>query len=115
MSCAACIYSVIPWILASLVCSLRDHLVRARVTLLLGLERDEHATGVERGIAAAGANTRSDRGDSGILQHGIDDRLLALGHRLKRYVLRGLGEADDQSGVLLGKEALGDDRQRDIR
>ena len=37
------------------------------------------------------------------------DGLLALGHRRKRDVLRGLGDADDLPGVLLREEALGND------
>ena len=66
-----------------------DHLVRARVALAFGLQRDEHAPGVGRVVAAAGANAGADRGDRWILQHGIDQRLLPLGHGLIRDVLRG--------------------------
>jgi len=87
----------------------QDDLVRAGVTLAFGFELDEHTAGVGRVVAAAGADAGADRGDRGILQHGVDQRLLPLGHGLIGNVLRGLGKAEDQSGVLLRKEAFGDD------
>ena len=45
----------------------------------------------------------------GILHDGIEQGLLALGHGLVGDILRRLGLGDDQSGILLGKEALGND------
>src|SRR6185312_3671253 len=85
-----------------------DHLVRSDVTLIPGFERDEDATVVDRGGAAAGADRRTDRCDRWILQHRVDHGLLTLGHGRIGDVLRGLGQAEYQPGVLLGKKALGD-------
>ena len=87
----------------------QDHLVRAGVALVFGLQRDEHAAGVGRVVAATCADAGPDRGDRRVLQHGVDQRLRPLGHRLIGNILRGLGKADDQSGVLLRKEAFGND------
>ncbi len=84
-----------------------DHLVRADVALVAGLERDEDAAVVDRGGAAASADCRTDRSDRRILPHRVDQGLLALGHGRIRDVLRGLGQAEDQPGVLLRKKALG--------
>ena len=86
-----------------------DHLVGADVALIMGLQRDEDAAIVDRGGAAAGADRRPDRSDRRILQHRVDHGLLALGHGRIGDVLRRLGQADDQSGILLRKEALGND------
>ena len=86
-----------------------DHLVGAGAALALRLEGDEHAAVVQRRGGAAGADLRADRRHGRILQHGADDRLHALGHRREGDVLRGLGDAQDHSRVLLRKEALGND------
>ena len=40
---------------------------------------------------------------------GIEQGLLALGHRGIGNILRGFGQADDQPGILLRKEAFGND------
>ena len=82
-------------------------MVRARVTLAFGLQRDEHTAGIGRVVAAASADAGTNRGDCGILEHGIDQCLLPLGHGLVGDVLCSLGKAEDQSRVLLGKETLG--------
>jgi hypothetical protein len=45
---------------------------------------------------------------------GVDDRLLPFDHGGKGNILRRLGDADDHSGVLLGKNT-GNDHIEDIR
>ena len=45
---------------------------------------------------------------AGIFQHRVYQGLLALGHGSVGDILCRLGQTDDQPGVLLGKEALGD-------
>ena len=97
-----------PWILARLVRSLRHHLVD-RLALVGGLELNEDAAIVERVAAAAGTDRRADCRDGRIPHDGVEQGLLALLHRLEGNILRRLGLADDQSGILLGKEALGND------
>ena len=66
-----------------------------------GLERNVHAAIVDRAVAAAGPDSRADRADGRIPHDGVEQGLLALGHRLERNILRRLRQADDQSGVLL--------------
>jgi hypothetical protein len=84
----------------------RDYLIHA-AALILGLERNVNAAVIDRGVAAAGTDRRPDRGDRRIFHEGVEQSLLALRHSLEGDVLRGLRQADDQSGVLLGKETLG--------
>ena len=79
------------------------------VALLVGLERNVDAAVVDRGVAAAGADRRADGCDGRVLHDGIEQRLLALGHRGIGNILCGFGQADDQPGVLLRKEAFGND------
>ena len=59
--------------------------------------------------AAAGTHGRTDRCDGRIPHDGVEQGLLALLHRLEGNILRRLRLADDQSGVLLRKEALRND------
>ena len=78
------------------------------VALICGLERDEDAAVVDRGVAAAGADRRADRGDGRIPHDGVEQRLLALGHGLEGDILRRLGQADDQCRCpAAGKKPLG--------
>ena len=86
----------------------RDHLVD-RAALILGLSCDEHAAVVERETPPPAPTAASDRCHGRVPHYGIEQGLLALGHGLEGDILRRLGQADDQSGVLLGKEALGND------
>ncbi len=85
-----------------------DHLFD-RVTLICGLELNIGAAVVERVDTAPGTHGRSDGVDGRILHDGILESLLAFQHGLVGYILRRLGLRDDQSGVLLGKESLGND------
>ena len=59
--------------------------------------------------AAASTDGRADCRHGRISHNGVEQGLLALLHRLEGNILRRLGLADDQSGILLGKEALGND------
>ena len=86
----------------------RDHLVD-RVTLVMGLELNENTAVIERVESAARTHRRADRLDGRIPHQGIEQSLLTFLHGLEGNVLRRLGLTDDQSGVLLGKEALGND------
>jgi len=92
-------------------CQLRaqaaDHLVGACGALALRLQSDEHLAFVER-LRSARADLRADRGDRGILENDGERRLHFLFHRLKRDVVGRLRHGDDQPGVLLREEPLGD-------
>ena len=92
----------------------RDHFVHT-VALVLRLERNEYAAVIDRGIAAACADRRADRGDGRIPHHRVEQSLLAFRHGLEGNILCRLRQADDQSGVLLGKEALWESPRRDSR
>ena len=87
----------------------QDYLVRARVTLALGLQRDEHTPRVGRIVTAAEADGGADRSDRRILEHGADQRLRPLRHGLIGNILPGFRKTEDQTGILLRKETLGND------
>ena len=76
---------------------------------LVRLQRNEHASLVQRGGRPPGADAGTERGDSRVFRHDVEQGLHAVGHRRVGDVLRPFGEADDQSGILLRKEPLGDD------
>ena len=86
-----------------------DDLVCADVALTAGLQSDEDTSLVEGRGRTAGADVVADRFNRRILQQNIYQRLLALGHRGKRDILRCLGDADDLPGILLREEAFGND------
>ena len=86
----------------------REHRFHA-IALLVGLERNVDASVVDRGVAAAGADCRADGCDGRIPHDGIEQGLLAFGQRRIGNILCGFGQADDQPGVLLRKEAFGND------
>ena len=79
------------------------------LALRLWLEDDEDAPLIERCRRAARADIAGHRCDRGILEQDVDQRLLALGHRGEGDILRGLGDADDLSGILLREESLRND------
>ena len=86
-----------------------DDLIRARLASRLGLQNDEDAPLIERRGRTAGPDIACYRFDVGILLQDAHERLLTLGHRGEGDVLRGLGNADDLSGILLREKALRDD------
>ena len=94
----------------------RDDLEGVDVALVPRLQRDEHAAVVLRRVADAGAERHRHRVDRRV---GLDDRaelLLQLDHLREGNVLRRFGSAEQNAGVLLREEALGnDDEQIDGR
>ena len=90
-------------------CRRRDDLVGRGVAFALRLQRDEHAALVERRGRTARPDLIADRGDRRVLQHDVGDRFDALGHVDEGDVLPGLGDAENEAGVLLREEALGND------
>ena len=97
-----------PWILARLVRS-RAITLSIGSRWFAGLSCNEYPAVVERVEAAARTHRRTHCVDGGIAHDGILQSLLAFLHRREGNILRRLGLAEDQSGVLLGKEALGND------
>ena len=87
----------------------RDHLIRAglRAALPFRLQGDKHAALIRRRIGPARPDIAGDRLHGGILQHGADDGQLLLREVGDGNVLRTLGDAEDQAGILLREEALG--------
>src|SRR5262249_51609978 len=94
-----------------------DDLIRGDVALRQRLERHEDRAGVDRrqAAAAAGPGISDDALDRGILAYDCDHLLELLTHRLERYALVGLHDADQPPRVLLWKESLRHDlEQEDI-
>src|SRR6266571_4036539 len=75
-----------------------------------GLQVDEHAAVVERGVDAVHADERGDAFHGGVLQDRLGQGALALGHRGERDRLRRLGDSLDDARVLQREEALRHDR-----
>src|ERR1700731_227037 len=97
-----------PWILARLVRSRAITFVD-RLPLVCGLKLNEYPAVIEREEATAGNGRRTNRVDGRIAHDGILQSLLAFLHRREGNILRRLRLAEDQSRVLLRKEALGND------
>src|SRR6185437_11919421 len=66
-----------------------------------------NASAVECGVCSVDANEGRETVYRGILQNHVRQSLLALRHGGERNVLRGLGNAEDDSRVLHREEALG--------
>ena len=93
-----------------------DHLLRRIAgTLVERLQLDEHAGGVLGRVAAGRADEADHAGDGGILLDDVGQPVLELGHGVEGNVLARLGLAEDEAGVLLGEEALGNRRRRGSR
>ena len=60
------------------------------------------------GRGAAGADRHGIGGHRRVLADDLAERLLPALHLGERHVLRRLGDAGDEAGVLLREEALGD-------
>ncbi|MNV65180.1 hypothetical protein D3C71_1578620 [compost metagenome] len=82
---------------------------RAQVAVAFGLrfQRNLHAPGAKRGVAAIDADERRHGLHVRVFQHEARRGLLAFGHGRKRDGLRALRNGLDQAGVLLREEALG--------
>ena len=91
----------------------RNHLVGSSGPLAERLQRDEHAPVVLGDGRPSGSDIAVCRSNRRVLCHHLQDSLRALLHRLRRDVLRALGDADDQAGVLLREEAFGDFFEQD--
>ena len=89
----------------------RDDLIRGRRALVARLQCNEHASGVER--VARAANGHGDMCDGRILEDDRAERHLMPHHFGEGDVLRRLGYAGDQPGILLRKETLWGSRRRD--
>ena len=87
-----------------------NHVHRAGVPLFQRLEVDLDAAAVERGIGAIDADEGGQALHRGVLQDHLAERLLALRHRRKRDGLRGLGNAQNHTGILHREKALGNDQ-----
>ena len=81
---------------------------RGFVALVMRLERDQHASAVERGVDAVDSDERREVRDVPILEDRLRQRLLPARHLGKRDVLSGGGDALDGARVLYGEEALRD-------
>ena len=73
------------------------------------LERDGESAHIERGIGAVGADERSHGLHVGVGANHIGRRALAVHHGGKGNRGRCLANADEQAGILLREEPLGDD------
>ena len=82
---------------------------RAEVALVQWFEIDRHASAVERGIGAVGADKRRETLDRGILQDDLGQFLLRRGHGGKGDGCRRLRDALDHARILHREEALGND------
>ncbi len=88
----------------------RDDLLRIDVALVVRLQRDVHAAGVERGAAAA--DEHRDAVDGGIGLHDLAQLLLMPLHVGKGDILRRLRGSGEKAVVLLREEALGNDDEQ---
>src|SRR5215469_4679689 len=70
------------------------------------LQIDLHAAGVESGVCAVNTNERGEAFDGRVFQDHVSESALAPGHGIKRNALRAFGNAEDNAGVLHGKESL---------
>ncbi|CUI60289.1 Uncharacterised protein [Achromobacter xylosoxidans] len=85
----------------------RHDVGQRRAAFAPGLEVDQQAAGIQRGVHAVDADEGRQAGDVGILQQALRQRLLALRHGLERGALRRLGHALQHAAVLRREEALG--------
>ena len=85
-----------------------NDLARRRLALVVRLQVDEEAAGVERDVRAVDADEGGQALDVRIGEDGFRQRLLMVGHLVERNRLRRLGHALDDAGILNGKEALRD-------
>src|SRR6202008_1147964 len=84
----------------------RHHVAHALAALGERLERDLDATAVQGRVGAVDTDERRDAGYGRVFQDLAPERLLALGHRVERDVLRRLGDAEDHARILDREQAL---------
>ena len=85
-----------------------NDLAGGEVALVVRLERDQQAAGIERLVGAVDADERADVDDVRILQHRLGKLVLQVRHGVIGNALRGLGDGLDQAGVLHREEAFRD-------
>ena len=78
------------------------------LALLMRLEVDQDAAGVQRGVGAVDADEGGEAVDIGVFQDDAGELLLALRHRGIGHRLRRFRDGLDHAGVLQREEALGD-------
>ena len=88
-----------------------DDFAGGRLTIGVRLEVDEETAGIERDVGAVDADERGQAFDVTVGRDRLGQSLLVLGHLAEGNVLRRLGDALDDSGVLHRKEPL---RDRDV-
>ena len=86
-----------------------DDLVRAGLAAVARLEVDVEAAGVDGGVHAASADKGGHAHHVRVAPHEVGDGVLASDHVLEGDGLRGIGDSDDEAGVLGRQEALGYD------
>jgi hypothetical protein len=86
-----------------------DDLAGARIALVARLEIDEHPAIIDGLIDTAGSDRGDDAVDPRLFEQNPDQAGLTLDHGRKGDVLGCFRDRDDEAGVLLRKEALGND------
>jgi hypothetical protein len=86
-----------------------DDGIRIGLAHMPRLERDGEPADIERGVGAVGADERRHGLHVGVGANHIGRRALPVHHGGKRNRGRRLGDADEKAGILLRKEALGND------
>ena len=84
-----------------------NDLIGMHLTLAERFERDEHASVVDGRSAAATANERANGVHRLIGQNNSRHLILHLCHCRKRHVLRRIGAAHHDAGILLREKAFG--------
>ena len=84
-----------------------DDLVGTGAALVARFEIDVEAAGIDRGIHRAGTDKGGDALDIGVLPDDFRDLPLQRHHGLVRNGLRGVGDSEDETGILFGQQALG--------
>jgi hypothetical protein len=86
-----------------------DDLAGARITLVARLEIDEHPAVIDGLIDTARSDRGNDAVDPRLFEQNPHQTRLTLDHGRKGDVLGCFRDRDDEAGVLLRKEALGND------
>src|SRR5262249_36191520 len=83
-----------------------DYFGCVNLSILQRFQVDLNAPAVQRGVRAVNSNKRRKTLDCRIFQNDIVEGLLALGHSLKRNILRALRDAEDFARILYREKAL---------
>jgi hypothetical protein len=86
-----------------------DDLEGAHVALVVRLQIDEKSAVVDSRIRSVVSDSGAHGADGGVFENDIGHLRLQFEHGRIRDVLRGFGNPDNETGVLLRKESLGDD------